>query len=165
MSETRIEVSPIAGVTFTAMSALAAETIGPSLAKIDPWARYAYTPDALTAFLAAEEPGSPRFAINSGRAIAGAFAIKENWLRGPYLQFLGLLPAFQAHGIGSAVLAWFETRGRDAHAQNLWVVASEFNERALSFYEKHGFRRVAPLTDLVVEGCSEILLRKKIAPN
>jgi ribosomal protein S18 acetylase RimI-like enzyme len=163
MSETRIEAPPIAGVTFAAMTALAAETLGPSLAKIDPWARYAYTPQALTAFLAASEPGSPRFAINSGRAIAGAFAIKENWLRGPYLQFLGLLPAFQAQGIGSAVLGWFETHGREACAQNLWVVASEFNDRALSFYEKHGFRRVTPLADLVAEGCSEILLRKRLA--
>ena len=165
MSETRIEAPPIAGVTFAAMTALAAETLGPSLAKIDPWARYAYTPQALTAFLGAQEPGSPRFAINSGRAIAGAFAIKENWLRGPYLQFLGLLPAFQAQGIGSAVLDWFETRGREARAQNLWVLASEFNDRALSFYEKHGFHHVTPLADLVVEGCSEILLRKKLTPN
>ncbi|HVX35263.1 MAG TPA: GNAT family N-acetyltransferase [Hyphomicrobium sp.] len=152
------------GFDLEPMTAIAAEIVGPLLASIDPWARYAYTSSALTAFLTAEEADAPRFAIKVDSVIAGAVSIRSNWLRGPYLQFLGILPAYQSHGIGGAILKWFEDEARGARAQNLWVAASEFNTRALSFYERHGFNRTATLTDLVVEGSSEILLRKRLLP-
>lgn len=144
------------------MSRATAEMLAPQLANIDPWARYNYTPAALASFLAAGEADAPRYAIAVGRAIAGAVCIRKNWLRGPYLQFLGILPPYQSQGIGSSVLNWFESQAREVGAQNLWIAASEFNVRALSFYERHGYGRVAVLTDLVVEGSSEILLRKRL---
>lgn len=151
------------GLTFEPMSRAAAETLAPLLANIDPWARYGYTVAALTSFLATEEADAPRYAIAVDRAIAGAVSIRKNWLRGPYLQFLGILPPYQNQGIGRSVLNWFEKQARETSAQNLWVAASEFNVRALSFYERHGYARVAVLTDLVVEGSSEILLRKQLS--
>ncbi|HEY8193447.1 MAG TPA: GNAT family N-acetyltransferase [Hyphomicrobium sp.] len=162
MTDARTETLRSSGVTFEAMTPFTAETLGPLLARIDPWDRHKYTPSALTAYLAAEEPGAPRFAINVGRGHAGAIGIKRDWLRGPYLQFLGLLPAYQRQGIGTSVLDWFESEARATRAQNLWVAASDFNARALSFYEKHGFSRVATLDALVTEGSSEILLRKRL---
>ncbi len=162
MASLRIKAVRLQGFDLEPMTPVAAKTIGPLLSRIDPWARYAYTGDALTAFLANEEPGAPRFAIKADRVIAGAISIRNNWLRGPYLQFLGILPGYQSHGIGGAILDWFENEARGIGAQNLWVAASEFNTRALSFYEKHGFNRIATLSDLVVEGSSEILLRKRL---
>jgi GNAT superfamily N-acetyltransferase len=144
------------------MSAAAADFLGPSLARIDPWARYAYAPSQLATFLAAEETGAPHFAIKVDGAVAGAVCVRTNWLRGPYLQLLALLPANQGHGIGGSILAWFEAEARAENAQNLWVCASEFNARAISFYERHGFSRTAALPDLVVDGTSEILLRKRL---
>ena len=148
--------------TFNPMSSDAAHTLGPLLAKIDPWARYGYTPEALTAFLAGQEADAARYIISVDRALAGAFSVKKNWLRGPYLQFLGILPAYQGQGIGTSVLRWFEAQAREERARNLWVAASEFNARAISFYQMHGFDRVATLTDLVVDGTAEILLRKRL---
>jgi ribosomal protein S18 acetylase RimI-like enzyme len=144
------------------MSRAAAEMLAPLLSNIDPWARYKYTPGALSSFLTAEEADAPRYAIAVDHEIAGAVSIRTNWLRGPYLQFLGILPPYQNQGIGSSVLNWFESQAREGGAQNLWIAASEFNARALSLYEKHGFHRIATLTDLVVEGSSEILLRKRL---
>ncbi|HVZ05345.1 GNAT family N-acetyltransferase [Hyphomicrobium sp.] len=147
---------------FEQMSADAAHTLGPLLARIDPWARYGYTPEAMTAFLAGREADAVRYAIGIDRALAGAFSIKMNWLRGPYLQFLGILPVYQNQGIGTLVLDWFEQQAREDRAQNLWVAASEFNTRAQSFYQMHGFDRVAVLPDLVADGSAELLLRKQL---
>jgi ribosomal protein S18 acetylase RimI-like enzyme len=152
-----------ADVTFEPMDASTAEILGPLMANIDPWAHYKYTSSALTAYLATQECDAPRFAIKANGSLAGAVGIKKNWLRGPYLQFLGVLPIHQNQGIGKAVLAWFEKDARETHAQNIWVLASDFNARALSFYEKHGFSRIATLLDLVVDDTSEILLRKRLA--
>jgi GNAT superfamily N-acetyltransferase len=150
------------GVRFHLMTAAGAEALGPALAEIDPWARCGYTPALLTAYLAGRETDAPRFEIRVDRALAGAIGVRRNWLRGPYLQFLGILPAFQKRGTGSTALAWFEGEARASNAQNLWVAASDFNTRALAFYETRGFGRVATLSDLVVKGGSEVLLRKQL---
>lgn len=150
-------------VTFEPMTATAAGTLGPALSCIDPWHHYRYTSEALTAFLANPGADEARFTINAERALAGAISVKRNWLRGPYLQFLGVLPAFQRQGIGGQVLDWFEREARRGSAQNLWIAASDFNTSALKFYESHGYVRTALLSDLVAEGTAEILLRKRLA--
>ena len=152
-----------AHVHFAPMTGTGATILGTGLAAIDPWARYAYTPAALTAYLGAHEPDAPRFEILLEREIAGAVGIRRNWLRGPYLQLLGVLPEFQNHGVGERTLVWFETEARSYGAQNLWVAASDFNARALAFYERHDFVRVATLADLVAPDSAEILLRKRLA--
>ena len=83
-------------------------------------------------------------------------------LRGPYLQFLGVLPTFQRLGLGRAMLTWFEKEARARGERNLWVATSDFNQNALRFYEHQGFEHAAVLDDLVRDGISEILLRKRL---
>ncbi len=148
--------------SFRPMTAQNAIRLGEGFAAIDPWARYRYTPEALATFLAMHEEQAPRFEILSDGTLAGALCIRENWLRGPYLQFLGVLPGFQNRGLGRAALAFFEERARLEAARNIWVVASEFNHGALAFYERFGFVRVATLDGLAAEGIGEILLRKRL---
>jgi hypothetical protein len=43
------------------------------------------------------------------------------------------------------------------------VCASEFNARAIEFYERHGFDRVGAIPDLISPGFAELLLRKRLA--
>ena len=138
MNGVSLNIVQLPGLTFEPMSRAAAETLAPLLANIDPWARYAYTAAALASFLAAEEVDAPRYSIAVDRAIAGAVSIRKNWLRGPYLQFLGILPPYQNQGIGGSVLNWFENQACEASAQNIWVAVSEFNARALSFLRDTG---------------------------
>ncbi|RUP10973.1 GNAT family N-acetyltransferase [Hyphomicrobium sp.] len=150
-------------VTFEPMTAEAAECLGSAFAQIDPWAHYAYTAATLAGFLADEEPGTQRFQIIAEQALAGAIVIQSKWLRGPYLQFLGVLPAFHRRGLGRSALGWFESAARADGARNLWVAASEFNVAAQTFYERHGFVRIASIDGLVAEGTAEILFRKQLA--
>ena len=147
---------------FEAMTPSAAQSLGAALARIDPWAHYNYTPEALAEYLAGDEADAPRFKIVVDGELAGAIVYRRNWLRGPYLQFLGILPACQDRGIGSVAVLWFEREAGGGRAQNLWVAASDFNVRALAFYEQHGFVRVATIDALVAEGVSEILFRKRL---
>jgi len=144
------------------MTAEAAQSLGEALAQIDPWARYAYTGETLAAFLGGEEPGAQRFQIIVDQAIAGAIVVRSNWLRGPYLQFLGIVPAFHRQGVGRSALFWFERAAEAGDARNLWVVASDFNVAAQAFYERHGFARVGTIDGLVAEGAAEILFRKRL---
>lgn len=144
------------------MTLAAARSLGPAFAQIDPWAYYKFAPDALIEYLAGDEDGAPRFKIVVDGEPAGAIGIRRNWLRGPYLQFLAVLPAFQRHGIGSLCLSWFEREAAVGRAQNLWVTTSDFNSRAQALYERYGFVRVATIDALVAEGAAEILFRKRL---
>jgi len=144
------------------LSAADGNRLGAIFAAIDPWATYGYPVSALAGFLSAQEPGAPRFALKLDAALVGAGVLRPGWLRGPYLQFLAILPGFQGRGLGSAVLDWMEREARAGNERNLWVAASEINTGALRLYERHGFTRTAKLDDLAWDGRAEILLRKRL---
>lgn len=148
--------------TLVGMSEQHGQTLGEVFASIDPWLRYGFEASSLTAYLTRTEVNAPRFAILMGTKLAGAIGIRETWLSGPYLQFLGVLPEFQTRGLGQLALAWFEGNARARRDKNIWVAASEFNVRALHFYESRGFKRAALLDDLLKPGFTEVLLRKKL---
>jgi GNAT superfamily N-acetyltransferase len=75
------------------------------------------------------------------------------------------VPAFQRRGIGAGILDWFEREASGLGARNLLVCASSFNDGALRFYQRHGFRPAATLPGLVADGFDDILLRKFLMPG
>ena len=147
--------------TLRAITGADADVLGPALAAIDPWRKANYPATALTGYLTRLDPAASRFAIEADGALAGVVAVREPWLRGPYLELLGLLPHAQGRGIGAAVLDWFEAEA-PAGASSLWVLCSDFNTGALAFYERHGFHKVTPLEGLVGADLTEILMRKRL---
>lgn len=149
-------------VTLVEMSEAAARDLGAAFAAIPPWSTYGMSADQVTGYLSKEEPGAPRYAITVGDTLAGAMALRVNWLRGPYLQLLGLMPQHQRQGLGALALSWFEWEARARGDRNLWVAASDFNADAIAFYERFGFRRAADLPDLIADGLTEVLLRKPL---
>lgn len=153
-SGTRVSLAP--------MTLDAAMALGAAFSQIDPWVRYPFPKPALGAHLGAIEPGAPRYEVSAGAASCGAVGLRLNWFSGPYLQFLGILPGFQGQGLGSIVLSWLDAAARAQGARNVWVAASDFNARAIRLYERHGFKRVAVIENLVADGRDEVLMRKKI---
>jgi diamine N-acetyltransferase len=139
--------------------------LGEQFAAIEPWRRYPYLAADLGTYFATIEPGAPRFAIELGGAIVGVVGIRSRWLRGPYLQFLGVLPEAQGLGLGSKVLGWIEGAARSAGERNLWVLASEFNAGAIAFYERHGFCALAQIPGLVRDDQDEVLMRKRLTSS
>lgn len=139
-----------------------ANKLGPQFAAIEPWKSYPYTGEALADYLGAIEKGSPRLVVLSGEDLAGVLVVRTDWLRGPLIQFLGVLPAYQKRGIGTELLRWTESQAHALEAQNVWITASDLNARAVHFCQRLGFQPVAALDDLVRGGRTEILLRKKL---
>ena len=149
-------------VTLRALPPGEPARLGPLFATIAPWARLGYKGEALATYLAAIEKSAPRYAIMIGNEVAGAACVRLNWLRGPYVQFLGILPAYQKRKLGAAFLAWLTHEARRNGEQNVWVLASNFNADALRFYEANGFQRAGEIPDLVAPGTAEILLRRRL---
>ena len=149
-------------VTLAEMSRDDADLLGPAFAAMEPWSVYPMSAESMTAYFATIEPGAPRYVLKYGDEIAGAVGVRLNWLRGPYLQILGMLPAHQNAGIGDLALKWFELAARARGDRNLWVAVSDFNADAERFYARFGFERVADLPDLISDGKTEVLMRKRI---
>lgn len=140
-----------------------APILGEAFAAMDPWAAYEFPASALTGYFSNLEPGAPRYLLSRGGTVAGAVGVRLAWLRGPYVQFLGILPEMQRQGIGTAVLDWVEREARAGNDRNLWIAASQINTPAIHLYEQLGFRDAAWLDSLVSEGRTEILMRKQLS--
>lgn len=135
---------------------------GAQFAALTPWAEYGFAADSLAAYFAAQEAGAPRMLIALDDEPAGVAGFRCQWLRGPHLRFLGVLPPFQGRGIGGAVLTWWERQALGAGDRNLWATVSAFNEGARAFYAGHGFIETAQLPGLIDDERCEILLRKRV---
>ncbi|MFO1431570.1 MAG: GNAT family N-acetyltransferase [Candidatus Competibacteraceae bacterium] len=136
--------------------------IAAALAGIDPWKTLNYPAIDLAHYLQAIDPALRRYAVHSTAGnLAGVICVRYPWLRGPYLELLGLTVDYQGLGLGGELMEWF-TRQARLGARNAWVVVSVFNRRAHKFYRCHGFTEVGLIEGLVKPGYQEILLRKVV---
>jgi GNAT superfamily N-acetyltransferase len=127
-----------------------------------PWSTAGYEAEGLFAYLTADDPASHRFQIMLDGALAGVVGVRSPWLRGPYLQFLALLPPAQGRGVGRGVLEWLEAQASLEQERQLWVCVSTFNRRAEALYLRFGFKPVAVLDALASEKSDELLMRKTL---
>ncbi len=144
------------------LDADAAAIVGPLLAAIDPWRRLGFTAGDMTRYLVRDDAGLDRFLISVDGAPAGALCLRFPWLRGAYIELVGLAPRVRGAGVGAAILAWMTDEIAD-RAGNLWATVSAFNAGARRFYAAHGFAEVATLSDLVRGGEDDILVRKRLS--
>ncbi|MFZ2727663.1 MAG: GNAT family N-acetyltransferase [Methylococcaceae bacterium] len=129
------------------------------LASSNPWLILNISASALENYFMRNDLALHRYLIIIEQQMAGIICIRNPWLRGPYIELLGLAPQYRNLGIGKQVLTWAETQAR-LEAKNLWVVTSAFNDKALSFYQNQGFQIVGSLPQLIRPEHDEILLRK-----
>lgn len=138
-----------------------AERLGRVFASIEPWSRYeAYGSAQMAKYFCGANAEAPRLALYRAEQIVGVIGLRLGWLRGPYLQFLGIVPGEQDKGLGGIALRWLLADAQRAGERNFWVCCSDFNVAARRFYAAHGFLEVTTLPGLVSDGQTEILLRK-----
>lgn len=138
-----------------------AQAVAEMLAASEPWATLQFSAAALAKYLTREDPALRRYLIAVEGRPAGVICVRHPWLRGPYIELLGLFPEQRGRGLGRKVLAWAEDEAR-REAKNLWVVASSFNHRALELYRSLGFQTIGAIPGLVRPEYDEILLRKPL---
>jgi diamine N-acetyltransferase len=148
-------------IAMRAMDPSAAVALARTFAAIEPWSRLGSTASALTQTLTAGRLARS-WCLTVDSEPAGAMVVQETWLRGPYLTLLAVVPHWQRQGLARMVLDWWEADARSARAANLWLCVSDFNVPAQHCYEAFGFRAAGRLDGLLVEGLSEILMRKRL---
>jgi GNAT superfamily N-acetyltransferase len=126
---------------------------------MDPWQTLHYTAPMLQRYLLSLDDTLHRYAVVSQDTTIGVVCVRYPWLRGPYLELIGLDVAHQGLGVGKSILQWLEGQAQ-LESHNVWVLVSAFNTRARTFYTRQGFTEIGPLKDFVRPGYDEILLRK-----
>jgi len=135
------------------------------LAGMEPWSRLGSSPERLCRSMLTNPFDKARsWCMKVDGEPAGVLVIHEDWLVGPYLKRLAVLPTFQKQGLAQAALTWWEADARQAGTANLWLCVSSFNAPAQRLYETMGFRQTGVLNDLIVSGHDEILMRKQLRP-
>jgi [ribosomal protein S18]-alanine N-acetyltransferase len=80
-----------------------------------------------------------------------------------YIQTVCIHPDRRGQGLGSRLVAFAEERIL-RESPNIFMCVSSFNEGAKRLYQRLGYQVVGELTDYIVRGHSEILLRKTVGP-
>jgi [ribosomal protein S18]-alanine N-acetyltransferase len=80
-----------------------------------------------------------------------------------YIQTICIDARRRGQGLGSKLIDFAEQRIL-AEYPNVFMCVSSFNRDAHRLYERLGYRVVGELTDYIVPGHSEILLRKTVSP-
>lgn len=103
-------------------------------------------------YLARDDAGLAGFLI---LCMTGAFV--------GYIQTICIHPDRRGQGLGSRLVKFAEERVLE-ESPNVFMCVSSFNHDARRLYERLGYLVVGELTDYIVEGHSEILLRKSRGP-
>ena len=104
-----------------------------------------------------------RYVARRGGALAGLVVLNLKGAFVGYIQTVCAAPEFRGTGVGTALVAFAEERIFREH-RNVFICVSDFNPGARRLYERLGYRLVGALTDYLVAGHSELLLRKTRGP-
>jgi GNAT superfamily N-acetyltransferase len=78
----------------------------------------------------------------------------------PYLRLIAVDETRRGGGVGAALLAEFERRTAEV-GRDYCLLVSDFNDRAIAFYGRHGYEQRGALPDFARPGIAEILMVKK----
>ncbi len=81
----------------------------------------------------------------------------------PYLKRFAVDPAAAGKGLGSFILENLEHKLVAQQRRELFLLVSDFNTGAQQFYQRHGYREIGRVPDLVLPGVSEVLFRKHLS--
>jgi ribosomal protein S18 acetylase RimI-like enzyme len=104
-----------------------------------------------------------RYVAYDGHRLAGFLILNLKGAFVGYIQSVCAAPECRGRGVGTALVAFAEERIFREH-RNVFMCVSDFNHGARRLYERLGYRPVGELTDYVVAGRSELLLRKTRGP-
>ena len=136
------------------------------MASMDPWVRFGRTHEESYGIVT--DPARETYvalddAADGDHGVAGFAVIVMQGVFVGYIQSVAVRPDWRGRGLGTALIQHVERRIlRDQ--PNVFICASSFNPDARRLYERLGYRAVGELTDWVIRGQSEILLRKTIGP-
>jgi [ribosomal protein S18]-alanine N-acetyltransferase len=117
--------------------------------------------DYTQSFATLKDTSKELYLAMSDKNFAGFLLLQMTGSFKGYIQSLFVHPEMRRKGIGSSLLQFGENR-IFRETPNVFICVSSFNSIAQEFYLNKGYEIVGELTNYIVNGHSEILLRKTI---
>ena len=131
------------------------------MAATDPWLTLNIGNERALAMM--HTPGREHFIAELDGAFAGFLVLNCNGPLAGYLQTVGVTESCRGRGIGSVLVGFAEQRIFRDHA-NVFLCVSSFNQGAQRLYRRLGYETVGELGNYLVDGQSELLMRKTRGP-
>jgi ribosomal protein S18 acetylase RimI-like enzyme len=131
------------------------------MASSDPWLTLRRSKEICRGALA-DPRNELLFASDASIDIGLAMVDPKGLAGAPYLKAIVIDEERRSRGAGSALLDHVE-RVIGRPAGNLFLCVSSFNGRARTLYERRGYAVIGEITDFVVAGASELIMRKRLA--
>lgn len=157
--------SSMANDSQLGISRLEAESDARSCARLmansEPWLTLGRTYEASLGVL--KDPTREVYVARDDAGLAGFLILCMTGAFVGYIQTVLVHPERRGQGIGSGLVEFAEQRIL-RESPNVFMCVSSFNHAARRLYQRLGYKVVGELTDYIVEGYSEILLRKTRGP-
>ena len=131
------------------------------MASSEPWLTLGRTYEACLAIV--QDPTREVYLIKIESDLAGFLILCMTGAFVGYIQTICIDPVRRGQGLGSRLVEFAERR-IFAESPNVFLCVSSFNPDARRLYERLGYRVIGELTDYLVQGHSELLLRKTSGP-
>jgi [ribosomal protein S18]-alanine N-acetyltransferase len=138
-----------------------AEVCARLMASSEPWLTLGRS--YKTSLTIVQDPSRETYVARDGGELAGFLIICMIGAFVGYIQTICIHPQYRGRGLGSSMLEFAERRIL-SEVPNVFMCVSSFNNAARRLYERLGYQVVGELTDYIVAGHSEILLRKTLGP-
>jgi [ribosomal protein S18]-alanine N-acetyltransferase len=138
-----------------------AEACARMMAGTEPW--ITLQRDEAACLRVVQDETRERYVACDGERLAGLLILNLKGAFVGYVQTVCAAPEYRGKGVGTALVAFAEERIFRDH-RNVFICVSDFNLGARRLYERLGYRLVGELTDYVVAGHAELLLRKTRGP-
>jgi [ribosomal protein S18]-alanine N-acetyltransferase len=138
-----------------------AEVCARLMASSEPWLTLGRSYE--TSLTIVQDPSRETYVARDGGELTGFLIICMTGAFVGYIQTICIHPQYRGRGLGSSMLEFAERRIL-SEVPNVFMCVSSFNNAAQRLYQRLGYQVVGELTDYIVAGHSEILLRKTLGP-
>jgi ribosomal-protein-alanine N-acetyltransferase len=137
------------------------ETCVELMAASEPWITLAMSREHLMDTL--NDPLNEVFAARMNEEIVGTMVVQTRGAFTGYLKSIAVKPDWQGRHLGKRMMTFLEEEIFST-SSNLFLCVSSFNTRAHNFYRRLGYEQIGVLTNYLVDGHHEILMRKTKGP-
>jgi ribosomal protein S18 acetylase RimI-like enzyme len=127
----------------------------------DPWKALGRGREACLRML--QDVSRERYAAFRDGALVGFLVLNLRGAFVGYLQTICIDEPYRGRGLGARLIAFAEER-IFREWPNVFLCVSSFNPDARRLYERLGYRAIGTLTDYIVAGNDEVLMRKTRGP-
>ena len=138
-----------------------ARTCARLMAASEPWITLGRSYQASLGII--QDPSREVYLARDEAGLAGFLILCMTGALVGYIQTVCIDPARRGQGLGSRLVEFAERRILRV-SPNVFMCVSSFNLSARRLYQRLGYTVIGELTDYIVQGHSEFLLRKTLGP-